>query len=300
MNEKQPFNWIDTAYESNHRHVLTKEELQIPGLTMFGKHTMTNAVAPLPEHFHQDCFEITLVTNGTLSFTVENEYELSGYDIFITYPNQVHSTNLLPLSAGEIIWFQLDCNMIDNLLFLNREASYHLMNTFSLLQKHKISTKNTQISYYIKHAFDLAKKQEQKFLVASYLYLALSELMILSHRPISETTPDISAVLTYIKDNICNALTLDELATVAKLSTSQFKQKFRLQTGIAPRHYINHMKIKHAKKLLDQGTSITDTAMTLGFDTSSYFSVVFKRYNACSPREYINRKHPKGNYILIE
>lgn len=291
MATEHPFNWIDTTFHSNLRQILTFEDLQIPGLSMFGKHTLNNAAAPLPSHYHKDCFEITLVTHGAISFTVSDaEYELSGYDVFITYPNEVHSTNFLPLAVGEIIWFQLDMNHLKNCLFLSDEAITHLIDELYLIKKHKITTKNTQISYYMKHAFALATDPSNKFLVAGFLYITLSELLSLAYKPVSETTPDITKVLTYIKENIYEPLTLDELAEISNLSTSQFKQKFRSQTGIAPRNYINHMKVKQAKKMLESGTSITDTAMELGFDTSSYFSVVFKRYTAISPREYLKRK----------
>ena len=57
--------------------------------------------------------------------------------------------------------------------------------------------------------------------------------------------------------------------------------------GIAPRHYINYAKIGLAKQLLAQGKSVTDTAMELGFCNSSYFTVVFKRYAALTPTEYL-------------
>ena len=35
------------------------------------------------------------------------------------------------------------------------------------------------------------------------------------------------------------------------------------------------------------GLSVTETAMRMGFDTSSYFANVFRRYMALSPTEYV-------------
>ena len=99
----------DSYFVSRYRTVYTWQELGVPGLRMFGKHTMTQACAPLSPHFHKNAYEFTFVTEGAIHFTTqEKDYELSGSDVFMTCPDEVHSTNFRPLSAGEIIWFQLD------------------------------------------------------------------------------------------------------------------------------------------------------------------------------------------------
>ncbi len=286
----QPFDWQDYYYHSKTRIVYTKTEMNIPGLTMFGKHTMTNAFPPLPPHYHQNCFEITLVTNGRISFNItDEEYDLTGCDIFITYPNQVHSTNLAPLSAGEIYWFQLNVEEFQEGLYLNQEASEHLIATLWNLKKHKVNLKNSKVATYIRQAFHSMRVAEKNYVAANLLSLALLQLQELQSNETAEITEDIECVLEYIDAHIGESLSLDELAKVANLSTSQFKQKFRIQIGSAPRHYINYMKIKTAEELLKKGISITETAMKLGFESSSYFAVVFKRYNACSPRMFQNR-----------
>ncbi|WP_317855735.1 AraC family transcriptional regulator [Chakrabartyella piscis] len=282
-------NWKDTYFSSSSRKVYTQNELNIPALVTFAKHTMNHAVPPLPDHFHENCFELTLVTSGSISFTVgKKQYDLSGSDVFLTFPSEVHSTNFLPLSAGEIIWFQLDISDPTKCFFLNEEASLDLFAKLQQLQHHTIHTKNTKIVEYIKEAFSLTVQPENKFLIAQYLTLALTKLVSLDDTT-TEVTDDIQEVLYYIQKNITTPLMLDELADVAGLSTSQFKQKFRLQTGMTPRYYVNLQKIGVAKKLLAEGNSITHTAMELGFDTSSYFAVVFKRYLACTPKEYQKR-----------
>lgn len=293
---EQGINWKDTYFSSNSRKVYTREELEIPALTTFAKHTMNHAVSPLPNHYHEGCFELTLVTGGSISFTVgEKQYDLSGSDVFITFPNEVHSTNFLPLSAGEIIWLQVDASDLTKCFFLNADASMDLFQKLHQLQHHTIHTKNTKIAEYIKEAFALTVQTENKFLIAQHLTLALTKLVSLEHNLATETTKDIQDVLHYIQQNITSPLMLDELADVASLSTSQFKQKFRLQTGMTPRYYVNLQKITVAKKLLAEGNSITRTAMELSFDTSSYFSVVFKRYLACTPKEYQKRHLQKNN-----
>lgn len=291
--------WNDNYYSSKTRTVLTENELKIPGLKMFGKHTMTNAVAPLPEHFHKNCYEFTFVTNGTISFTVNHmTYEPSGNDVFMTYPDEIHSTNLLPLSVGEIIWLQFDMSDTDRFLYLDNEAIQNFINNLKNINSHLIKTGNTKILYLIQKAFELSQHDTDKYRCANYITLAFYELMSLSNKISTPTTSDIEQVLTFINSNLNSEISLEELAKICGLSTSQFKQKFKAQMGISPRHYINYKKIQLSKRMLLEGTSITSIAMALGFNTSSYFTVVFKRYNACSPSEYLKHKeHSLPDYF---
>lgn len=283
--------WNDNYYSSKTRTVLTPGQLHIPGLKMFGKHTMTNAVAPLPDHYHKNCYEFTFVTNGAISFTVDQiTYELSGNDVFMTNPDEIHSTNLLPLSAGEIIWLQLDLSDTGRFLFLEEEAASHFISSLKNIYGHLIKTGNTRILSYIRRAFELTQNSADRFFCANYITLTFYELFSIHSRLSSPTTPDIERALAYIQNSLHSEISLDELAGLCRLSTSQFKQKFKAQMGISPRHYINYKKIQLSKKMLLEGISITDIAMSLGFNTSSYFTVVFKRYNACSPSEYLRHK----------
>ncbi len=284
--------WNDEYYTSKYRTVYTNQELHIPGLRMFGRHTMNQACAPLAPHFHKNAYEFTFITEGTIHFTVgEKDYELSGYDIFITKPDEVHSTNLIPLSTGEIYWFQLDVSAADRLFFLNEEAGGDLINGLSRLLPHTYRPGSSRLLQHVKKAFELAGDVPHRYFAASCLLCALHEIMAMSNGD-RLLTPDMEKAIAYMKEHLCSELTLEELAGVCGLSLSQFKQKFKAQTGISPRHYINYQKIRLSKQLLLEQKSITDIAMELGFCNSSYFTAVFRRFNACTPSEYQKQNLP--------
>ena len=44
-----------------------------------------------------------------------------------------------------------------------------------------------------------------------------------------------------------------------------------------------------AEVLLQEGLTVMEAAMELGFSSSNYFAVVFRRHMGCSPREYLQR-----------
>mgnify|MGYP000872148350 FL=1 len=284
-------NWIDKYYISKYRIVLTNEQLQIPGLRTFGNHIMTSAVAPLPNHYHEDCFEFTFILKGAISFSVEGtDYKISGNDVFMTKPNEIHSTDLTPLSAGEIIWFQLDTKDPHNFLFLSDEAANDLISRLKRINCHVIKIGHNTLHDNIKTAWKFSTELERRFLTANYITLTLYNLIEYANQVQFKLTPDIGKAIDYILNHINLELSLDEIAKISFLSTSQFKQKFKMQMGITPRHFINLLKIDLSKEMLKEGRSVTEVAMALGFSSSSYFSVVFRRYNACSPSEYLKHK----------
>ena len=174
------FDWIDTYVWTKDRKVLTFEEIKIPGIKMFGKHTMSKAIPALPTHYHKNTFEFTLVTNGNLSFTTDQDsFELSGYDIFMTYPNEVHSTNFIPLSAGEILWFQIDISDSNHLLFLDSEASNILYQRLLELKDrnlHLFHTNNTKIVNLAKKAFEVLTETSNAYRCANYISFILWEI----------------------------------------------------------------------------------------------------------------------------
>ena len=245
----------DSYFVSRYRTIYTWQELGIPGLRMFGKHTMTQACAPLSPHFHKDAYEFTFVTEGAIHFTTqEKDYELSGSDVFMTRPDEVHSTNFRPLSAGEIIWFQLDISDPDRFLFLSRDAAEALIRDLAAMDSHVLRP-GSRVFGYIRRAFDLAGSYSRRHLVCAHLTLALYELTAASGMQaelpgIREKafSPDIEKAVSYIRSNLSRELSMEELAGLCRLSVSQFKQKFRVQVGMAPRHYVNYHKIQLAKK----------------------------------------------------
>ena len=112
-------------------------------------------------------------------------------------------------------------------------------------------------------------------------------------RNVPITPVDIQLTIKYIRDHIEEPIDMATLAILSNLSVSQFKQKFSHYIGIPPRQFINREKIETAKQMLKSGMTVTETAMALGFNNSSYFSSVFKKYQNCSPKEFITSKRQR-------
>ena len=279
------------------RQTLISEQLQIPGLDFFGHYLITTAEMPLDSHYHKDLFEVTYIVKGLFTFSTEyQDYKLSGGDVFITKPNEIHGTNLTPLSTGEFYWFLLDSTKTDGILFLDRSATQNLLENLYNIPSHIIKTDTNEMKSLLKKSFHLALTQGNPYTEATYLTLFIRLLLEYSTKTSPRLSPDIGRAVNYILDHICEVPSLEMLASLCGLSDSQFKHKFKAQMGTSPRDFINLQKIEYAKTLLLENKSVTEIAMELGFNTSSYFSTVFKRYTSYTPLEYL--KHHTADRLL--
>lgn len=91
-------------------------------------------------------------------------------------------------------------------------------------------------------------------------------------------------VMDYVEQNLGRPIRLRDLARTAGLSRMHFALQFRLALGVTPHRYVISQRIKHAQRLLeDPAQPIIQIALSVGFETQSYFSTVFKRYVGETP-----------------
>lgn len=284
----EAINWIDDYFVSKDRVVLTNHEIKVPGIRLLAMHRIQNAIIPLLPHYHENAFEFVLVVNGSLSFYTNNqEYIIPGGNVFVTFPDEIHSTNDVPISLTHFYWIQIDISDPDHFLFLKKDVAQELIQNLLELKNHVITAENKELARAIEKAFQLCRAAGSRLQIAGYVLIFLELLLATPNQDSRRKSSDIERAVDYIETHITEELALEELASLSNLSTSQFKQKFRHVVGVSPRNYINEKKVARSKELLRQGCSVTDTAMALSFNSSSYFSTVFKKYTLKTPRQYI-------------
>jgi AraC family transcriptional regulator len=97
-------------------------------------------------------------------------------------------------------------------------------------------------------------------------------------------------VLDYIGDNLAKDLSLPELAAVASMSPHYFAELFRSSTGYAPHRYVLLQRIERAKqKLSDPRWSILEVGLSAGFQNSSHFARMFRKFVGTSPSQFRNQ-----------
>lgn len=98
---------------------------------------------------------------------------------------------------------------------------------------------------------------------------------------------EIQAAMNYIETNLCEELSLDEIANVAGFSKFYFHRTFQSEIGIPIYDYIRKRRLASAASLLlNTDTSILDIAVNFHFESQEAFSRAFKSVYQLPPGRY--------------
>ena len=94
----------------------------------------------------------------------------------------------------------------------------------------------------------------------------------------------IEKALDYLESNLGKVLSLEELATVACLSPSQFHRLFKKETQNTPFKFAEKIKMNHAyQAFIQEKVSVQQMAIHLGYNDYETFSRAFKKHFFVSP-----------------
>ena len=123
-------------------------------------------------------------------------------------------------------------------------------------------------------------------LVLDILYILLSDEFRRSKT--SAHYARIEELVDMMRENYTNSYSLEELYTMAGISSSHFRMLFKELTGMTAIQFQNRLKIDHAKDLiLSSKCSVTEAAHAVGFNDIYYFSRIFRKLTGKNPSEYL-------------
>jgi AraC family transcriptional regulator len=96
----------------------------------------------------------------------------------------------------------------------------------------------------------------------------------------------INLVLTFILTHLDDSLELDDLAAVAGFSSFHFHRIFAAFTGEPCGSYIRRMRLERARRqLAETAASVTQAAVSAGFETPAAFSRAFRQHFGVPPSQ---------------
>jgi AraC-like DNA-binding protein len=107
-------------------------------------------------------------------------------------------------------------------------------------------------------------------------------------RPVSREPAAVKRARKYIEACYAENVSVQELASIARLSPFHFIRVFQKQTGMPPHAYLMQTRLRRAQALLDQGWRIVDAAYETGFADQSHLTKHFKRTLGYTPGQYRN------------
>ena len=106
---------------------------------------------------------------------------------------------------------------------------------------------------------------------------------------------NVAAALSFIREQACHGITVEEVVHHAFASRSQLEKKFRRFFGRSPQAEIRRVQVARIRQLLfETDFPLKKIAELTGFEHVEYLCVVFKRLTGDSPGSYRKKMQTQG------
>ena len=272
---------------TNERRNLDFRPLGLNDVPVLGLYSYSAAHEPLELRSHGDRLEICYLPSGEQSYVFEGEQvDVTGGDLFVTFPHERHGTGGLPQGKGRLFWtiVRVPARNQPFLSLPPKEGWLILDRLLHLPRRFRGGKAVDRTLHRIFAAFDRTDDPLRIVSVRNLLIRFFLDVLEASQGADRVVSPLIRDVQQFIVHNLEQPLTIADLARQAALSRSRFKARFKTEVGMPPVDYVMRKKIERAQALLLGGDhTVTNVAFSLGFSTSQYFATVFKRYTGQTP-----------------
>ena len=235
-------------------------------------------------------WEFVYVIDGIISVTADDRvHTLKTGDIIFHKPMEFHKLKTINEKNATllIMSFYLEGDSVEyfeNAVFsLGSEAQEKVEQIITFLRKNKPEENKNNYLFRLKN--DPVLIQE----TANYTELFLISLLNSDVKTKGVTTRSAlvyKKIINVMKENVENNLTIDELAELCGMSTSNLKKVYSMYSVFSIHKYFVKLKVARAIEMLEEGYNVTEISDILGFNNQNYFSIVFKRETSMSPLNY--------------
>lgn len=148
--------------------------------------------------------------------------------------------------------------------------------------------------YFEKDRFIVVKPREGKELEATYvvkrlelfLWSTLCDQRKVEDSSVEQSLKNYILILSVMKNHLNENLSLADLAQLCSMSVSLIEKSIFKHENCGAMSFFNNLKMQSAAQKLNEGVSIKEAALSIGFPNQSYFSDRFKKWAGKSPSVY--------------
>ncbi len=249
-------------------------------------------------HYHE--FDKAVVFySGNVDYIIEGvSYSLQPGDILFVRHNAIHKPVIGPDADYEraVLWIrpgyleacggeELALGTCFELSLERRACLYRPPAETRLRVRRLISELETSLSED-RFGAELLADTYFRQLMVEFNRCVLEEAPLLPQ----DIDPKIDEALRYINNNLSADLSVDALAAMCYLSRYYFMRRFKESTGYTVHNYICQKRLSAAAEALEEGKSVTEAALSVGFSEYSSFLRAFKKMYKATPGEYLRRR----------
>ena len=239
-------------------------------------------------HSHHD-YEVFIVLTGECKFFIYDKlYTLKSGDAVLLKPDVFHYCS----AVSEHSRINLEFSEEDLREFFHAALTDKLLSSFDAqlisLNSNELD-KCTADFYENDELICLSAAEILRVLFKSYKSNKYMNTAVSMQRP--EKMKQINSVVSYVSKHYKAISSLDEICSACYINKSYLCRLFKSTFAISVWEYIANLKIRNACELLTSTSlSVYDIALESGFNTSQYFSRIFKRHIGLTPVEYRRQK----------
>ncbi|MCJ2182542.1 AraC family transcriptional regulator [Novosphingobium sp. 1949] len=87
----------------------------------------------------------------------------------------------------------------------------------------------------------------------------------------------LAPAIACMEANLAHNLPMATLARGMGMDARTFTRAFKRETGRTPFAYFTHLRMEHARALLEKGSGVTEAAMAVGYSNPAKFAAAFRR-----------------------
>jgi len=234
-------------------------------------------------HMHTT-LSIGAIDQGEVIYSVaDKKANLKSGSLALINPDTIHHCN--PVGDAKRSYYML---YIDTSYALKIQSSLFGNDSFIpldsiLLQDKKIYEKYIDsMDFFMGENFLIEKEQKIINLLETIFLKTIKHKKIKSQ----ETPLHVNRVKEILAKDLDLDLSLNDMAKALKSNPYTLLRDFKKETGITPHAYRMNLRIEMAKKLLQKGASISQTAQECGFFDQSHLHRHFKAITAVTPKGY--------------
>lgn len=240
----------------------------------------------------------------------DTNYKVSENDIVIVPPNSLHfatqeagksfdfiaivfSLDFISQTHDEVIYQKYIIPFLNHYIsfpaciFKTSNDGMHENNIYNILYKIKLLYQKKTLYYELDIKTCIYQLWHELLTYAK----DSSEVTEKSVMKSSVKTNQIKEILSYLKTHYNDTLSLHDIAEYFHLSEGHLCRMFKDVTGKTLTDYLNYYRITMSTSLLlKTDMSITQIAISVGFNNVSYFNKMFKKYMNKTPGEFRRTK----------
>jgi AraC-like DNA-binding protein len=235
------------------------------------------------KHIHHDSYMIGTPLLGHSQFIIENKtYEVKPYDLCLIPPSLVHECHP-HTQQWKFVTLHPSSEILQEIAnVLCSQNTRFSFNDFFI----KDEFLSKELKTIILKTLESELLEEQK--VLDFLSLLLEKHAVFNQKTQEEKEEKFEPLFEYLKQEEYCLKHLDfyKMAKVMQMNPHYFHRIFSKTIGITPQNFINALRLRKAKELLENCSSLSQVALESGFYDQAYFTKQFKKHYGITPTKY--------------